>query len=68
MHLVNAQMRAAWETSRGNKSSMCGHTTATSLEQLRCGGMAHTTEVLQWTDKHFRKDKRERQGGGVLSL
>lgn len=38
------------------------------LEQLRCGGMAHATGVLRWTDTHFRKDKQERQGGGVLSL
>lgn len=61
-------MCAAWETSRGNKSSMCGHTTTTLLEQLRCDGMALTSGVLQGTDTHFRKEEQERQGGGVLSL
>ena len=61
---VCTQMHAAWETSRGNESSMCGHNTTTFLEPLRCVGMAHTTGELQWTDTHFRKDKQERQGGG----
>lgn len=65
---VCAQMCTAWDTSRGNKISTCGHTTTRLLEQLRCGGMAHATRVLRWTDTHFRKDKQERQAGGVLSL